>query len=128
VAHVGDSRAYRLRGEDLRRLTVDHSVWAEQVREASDRISPAISSGRNQLTRAVGIEASVDVDATESKLQPGDRLLLCSDGLWGLVTDPELFTLAHGSPLPEACRQLVALANARGGHDNVSVIVAEAGE
>jgi protein phosphatase len=128
VAHVGDSRAYRVRAGTMERLTDDHSVWAEHVRSGDQRFSPAITSGRNQLTRAVGIEPQVEADITETVLRPGDRLVLCSDGLWGLVTDPEILRIVAAGTPEESCRRLVELANDRGGDDNVSVVVAEARE
>jgi PPM family protein phosphatase len=128
VAHVGDSRAYRVRAGVLERLTNDHSVWAEHVRSGDQRFSPAITSGRNQLTRALGIDPQVAADITETDLRPGDLLLLCSDGLWSLVTDPEILRIVRSGTPEESCRRLVELANDRGGHDNVSVVVAEAQE
>jgi protein phosphatase len=125
VAHVGDSRAYRVRNRTLRRLTRDHSVWAERVRAGQQGITPAVTSGRNQLTRALGVEPSVEVDCSSVDLQPGDRLVVCSDGLWGLVTDHEILTVVRTQEPAEACARLAALANRRGGPDNISVIVAE---
>ena len=123
--HVGDSRAYHLRGPVLVRLTRDESVWAEHVRAGA---SPAQLYGRNQLLQAVGMEAELELQPpSELACQPGDRVLLCSDGLWGLVTDPELAAVAGAGDLAGACQRLVALANARGGSDNVSVVLAEIG-
>lgn len=123
VAHAGDSRAYHLRGGHLVRLTRDESVWANHVRAGE---SPSALYGRNQLTQAVGTESALDLQpACEVPLAPGDRLLLCSDGLWGLVTDPELAAVASTGDLDTACRHLVAMANARGGPDNVTVVLAE---
>jgi PPM family protein phosphatase len=128
VTHVGDSRAYRVRAGMMERLTDDHSVWAEHVRSGDRHFSPAITSGRNQLTRALGIEPQVEADLIETDLRPGDRLVLCSDGLWNLVTDPEILRLAGSGTPEESCRRLVELANDRGSDDNVSVVVAEARE
>jgi protein phosphatase len=76
----------------------------------------------------VGIEPQVEADITETVLRPGDRLVLCSDGLWGLVTDPEILRIVAAGTPEESCRRLVELANDRGGDDNVSVVVAEARE
>jgi serine/threonine protein phosphatase PrpC len=124
MAYVGDSRAYRIRGKRITRLTRDESVWAEKVREGE---TPASEYGRNQLTRAVGLDPELHAEPVrESEVCDGDRFVLCSDGLWGLVTDPEILLLAQSGDLAAACRRLVALANNRGGHDNVTVIVAEA--
>jgi len=125
VLHVGDSRAYHLRGADLVRLTRDESVWATQVRAGE---SPSTQYGRNQLMQAVGTEIELELQPPCAvAVEPGDRLLLCSDGLWGLVTDPELAAVAAAGDLDDACRRLVAMANARGGQDNVTVVLAEVG-
>ncbi len=123
IAHVGDSRGYRLRGRTgITRLTGDMSVWAEHVRAGG---SPSSEFGRNQLLEAVGINPDLTPDMRgDIDVMPGDRFLLCSDGLWGLVTDPELSAIAGGAPLDDACRSLIDLANRRGGPDNVSVILA----
>ena len=123
VTHVGDSRGYRLRGRTaITRLTRDMTVWAEHVRAGG---SPRSEFGRNQLLEAVGINPDLAPDMRgDIDVMPGDRFLLCSDGLWGLVTDPELSEIAGGGLLDDACRSLVDLANRRGGHDNVSVVLA----
>jgi protein phosphatase len=124
AAHVGDSRAYWLRGTTLRRLTSVHSVWAERV--AREWASPALAEGRNVLTRVLGVEEQVEPEIVDRvALAAGDRLILCSDGLWGLVLDVEIASVAGGRPPADACRDLVALANERGGPDNISVVVAE---
>lgn len=124
IGHVGDSRAHRIRGDALTRLTSVHSVWAERVCEGG--ISPAITSGRNVLTRALGPEPQVTPDVvTGLDVAVGDRFVLCSDGLWGLVTDPEILAIVRTCSPQAACRRLVDLANERGGPDNVTVLVAE---
>lgn len=124
VAHIGDSRAHRIRAGALARLTSVHSVWAERVRDGV--ISPAVTSGRNVLTRALGPEPEVTPDLVVGlDVEVGDRFVLCSDGLWGLVTDPEILAIVRGCSLQEACRRLVDLANERGGPDNITVLVAE---
>jgi serine/threonine protein phosphatase PrpC len=125
LASVGDTRAYRLRQGLLLRLTRDHSVWAERIQNDEFAATPSLPAGRNELTRAVGVEPRIEPELYESEIQPGDRLCLCTDGLWVFVTDPEIAQFVGILPPEEACRQLVALANARGGHDNISVVVAE---
>jgi serine/threonine protein phosphatase PrpC len=115
VAHVGDSRAYLIRDGGIVRLTRDHSM-AEKGRAFA-----------HILTRALGVEPSVEVDllAAPLALQARDILLLCSDGLWGQVDDHELLAIAGAEPDPqEACRRLVNLANQRGGPDNITVVIA----
>jgi protein phosphatase len=123
VGHVGDSRAYRVRGRTgITRLTRDMSAWAERVRAGG---LPSSEYGRNQLLEAVGLNPNLAPEMRGGvEVAPGDRFLLCSDGLWGLVTDPEMLAIVDGAPLDEACRSLVDLANRRGGPDNVSVILA----
>ncbi|MBI4728368.1 MAG: Stp1/IreP family PP2C-type Ser/Thr phosphatase [Acidobacteria bacterium] len=129
IAHVGDSRCYLIRAGEIRRLTEDHTVVARRVREGS--LSPeeaATHPHRSLLLRALGSEPSVLVDQADLDLLPGDRLLLCSDGLTGPVSDEEILRLAGADPdLDAACRGLVALANARGGPDNVTVVLIEHG-
>lgn len=124
LAHVGDSRIYHLRGGDLRRLTRSHSLWAEQVERGV--VSPAARAGQNVLTRVVGVPEELDVDVLDGiTVRHGDRFLLCSDGLWGVVTDPELTATLERRGLEESCQALLGLANERGAPDNVSVILAE---
>jgi len=129
IGHVGDSRAYRLRGDTLTRLTDDHSWVGEQVRlglltEVEARRHPM----RNIVTRAMGNRPEVDVELNEAELLPGDVYLLCSDGLNSMLQDDEIRqTLVDHAVDPEgACRMLVERANARGGEDNISVIVLRA--
>lgn len=129
IAHVGDSRCYLIRAGKIRRLTDDHTVVARLVREG--KLSPkeaATHPHRSLLLRALGSEPSVLVDQADLDLLPGDRLLLCSDGLTGPVADDEILRLAGAEgDLDAACRALVALANARGGPDNVTVVLIEHG-
>jgi len=125
IAWVGDSRCYRLRDGGLESLTRDHSLMAEWI--AMGVISPDAAQThprRHELTRALGQSPDVTVDVLATDLRHGDRLLLCSDGLHGGVADRALkHALAHGTP-DEAARALVDAANANGGSDNVTVIVA----
>ncbi|ACD95304.1 Stp1/IreP family PP2C-type Ser/Thr phosphatase [Trichlorobacter lovleyi] len=130
IAHVGDSRAYLLRQGKFQQLTQDHSWIEEQVRAGlMSRDEALFAKGRNVLTRAIGQEETVQVDLDELELQTGDTLLLCSDGLFGMVADEEIAALIGVARNPEeACRELVACANGRGGRDNISVILLTAGE
>ena len=121
LVHVGDSRAYLLRGATMTRLTRDMSVWAERVR---DGVMPSSAYGRNQLAAALGLDAVSTPQTRTVDVASGDRFLLCSDGLWGLVTDPELLQIVRAAALDAACRKLIDLANRRGGPDNVSVVLA----
>jgi protein phosphatase len=125
IAHVGDSRAYLLRGGAMEQLTADHSLVAEKVRVGILTPQEADASEmQSVLTRAVGTTDSVEVDTDEQVLLVGDFLLLCSDGLTRMVTDPEIAsTLLTSASAQEAAERLIDLANDNGGVDNVSVIV-----
>jgi protein phosphatase len=130
IANVGDSRGYLLRGGGLTQLTRDHTVVADEI--ASGRVSPEEARHdprRNMLTHALGTNARLARDLPdifEITLLPGDRLLLCSDGLYGVLDDADLRqTLAREDPA-EAARALVALAAQRGTRDNASAVVAAA--
>ncbi len=125
LAHVGDSRAYLLRSGSLEQLTADHSLVAEKVRIGILTPQEADASEmQSVLTRAVGTNNTVEVDTDEQVLLAGDSILLCSDGLTRMVTDPEIAsTLLTSATAQEAADRLVDLANDNGGVDNVSVIV-----
>ncbi|MCG3136095.1 MAG: hypothetical protein HMLKMBBP_03911 [Planctomycetes bacterium] len=126
VAHVGDSRLYLVRGGEAVRLTRDHTLLEELV--LAGHVSRADADGaemgrlRNVLARAVGVAADIVVDTFEFRPLPGDRLLLCSDGLSHYVDEPEIAEVAGGDPEVAVVR-LVQVANERGGHDNSSAVV-----
>ena len=127
LAHVGDSRAYRLRQGQLDRLTRDHSWVEEQIRvgalsEAAARQHP----WRNIVTRALSGSDDVEVDIQELPLEPGDRLLLCSDGVFTVLSDEQIGdVLRREADLDGACQALITGANAGGGPDNVTAVVLE---
>ena len=126
IGHVGDSRCYLIRDGEIRQLTRDHSWVAEEVRAGVLTAEEArYHPRRNIITRALGLQAHVEVDLVEAPFEPPAALLLCSDGLYGVVGDEEI--LAHADRLPpqQAVDELIALANARGGPDNISVILVE---
>jgi serine/threonine protein phosphatase PrpC len=125
LAHVGDSRAYLLRAGSMDQLTADHSLVAEKVRVGILTPQEADASElQSVLTRAVGTNNTVEVDTDEQALLVGDFVLLCSDGLTRMVTDPEIASTLLTSASPqESADRLVDLANENGGVDNVSVIV-----
>jgi PPM family protein phosphatase len=125
VAHVGDSRAYRLTDQGLEPLTRDHS-WVAEI-QTTHNISAAEASsvvGRNVITRALGVRATVEVDCRIIKVKPGEQFLLCSDGLCGFADDDEIFEVARQfrQDLTRLVDALIQLANDRGGSDNVTVI------
>ncbi len=125
LAHVGDSRAYLLRSGELRQLTQDHSLVAEQVREGILTLQQAGESEMQSiLTRALGVAPDVEIDADELLLRDGDTVLLCSDGLTRMVTDAEIAsTLLTPAAAAAVAGGLIELANQHGGEDNVTVIV-----
>ena len=125
VAHVGDSRAYLLRGGSLLQLTRDHSLVAEQVRRGILTSAEAEeSSMQSVLLRALGAQAEIEVDAEEHTLLPRDVLVLCSDGLTRMVTEPEIAgTLQAETDPAKAAEKLIELANDRGGADNITVVI-----
>ena len=129
IAHVGDSRAYLLRGGILQQLTSDHSLVAEQVRRGI--LTPAEaekSEMQSVLLRALGAHPEIEVDAEEHMLFGHDVLLLCSDGLTRMVTEPEIAgTLQAELDPAKAAERLVELANDQGGADNVTVLVVRTG-
>ena len=126
IAHVGDSRVYRLRGDDFKQITRDHSL----IQELIDRgfFTPeeaAENTPKNLVTRALGIEQTVEVDVQEQDLESGEIYLLCSDGLNDMVDDEEIhLTLSkYSANLVQAATELVRLANEKGGKDNISVVL-----
>jgi serine/threonine protein phosphatase PrpC len=125
IAHVGDSRAYLLRGDELVQLTEDHSLVNELVR--SGQISPEEAKAhpqRNVLTRALGTEPFVAPDLHELEWSAGDLLLLCTDGLTNMINDADILgTLKSGTDLDAMAERLVEQALEAGGSDNVSVIL-----
>ena len=125
IAHVGDSRAYLLRSGSLLQLTRDHSLVAEQVRRGILTAAEAEESEmQSVLLRALGAQPEIEVDAEEHVLFPRDVLLLCCDGLTRMVTEPEIAGTLQAETNPtSAAEKLIALANERGGLDNITVIV-----
>lgn len=122
VAHVGDSRAYRYRQGELTPLTIDHSVVAEmQKRGLLTEQEAAVHPRRNEILRSVGVLPEVDVEVAKVEVQPGDRFLLCSDGLSGVVTDDEIAAIVQMEKPARAVDSLIRMANERGGPDNISV-------
>lgn len=127
VAHVGDSRAYRLRGESLELMTDDHTWVNEQVK--AGYLSPEQARShplKSVVTRAVGGDHQVEVDSSEIPTSTGDLFLVCSDGLTTMLSDDEIHDLLtdRGS-LEDHCQRLVGLANDKGGVDNITVILVE---
>ncbi len=124
--HVGDSRAYLLHEGALTQLTRDHTVVAEWLAAgAIDEETAKSHPRRGMLTRSVGVASDVLVDHFEEHLEPGDRLLLCSDGLNGMVPDSLIASLLRSAPAEEAVWSLIEAANTAGGQDNITVLIVD---
>jgi serine/threonine protein phosphatase PrpC len=128
VAHVGDSRMYRLRGDKFEQVTLDHSLLQELVDRGFYSPEEAQrAANKNYVTRALGVEPTVEVEIQEVPTQKGDFYVLCSDGLSDMVEDDDIhLTIStFGANLETVAKQLIQLANANGGRDNVSVILGQ---
>ena len=126
LAQVGDSRAYLSRGAQIRQVTQDHSLVQELVQKKVIRAEEALSHPqRHMLTRALGSEPFVEVDTFREQVQPGDRLLLCTDGLTRYLQSPEILEVLQTSPEPEIMVQtLLGRALQAGGADNITIVLA----
>ena len=129
LAHIGDSRIYRIREDGITQLSRDHSLVQQQVENGI--ISPEeahASQYRHLITRALGLKESVEVDLVEQPALPGDLLLLCSDGLSDLLEDEEMLAIVQeqGGDLEKACQCLVDRANYKGGDDNITALLVQA--
>jgi protein phosphatase len=127
IGHVGDSRCYRIRGEEIQQLTHDHSLLNDYLRAMPDLTQDQRDElPRNVITRALGMTENVQVDVSADEPRPGDVYVLCSDGLSGMVSDDEIRRVVTLASSPdEAAQQLIALANEHGGEDNVTAVVAK---
>lgn len=128
ICHVGDSRCYLFRAGRLTRQTNDHSLVEEQVRLGYMTIQDAKRSPlKNVITRAIGTQQSVEPEIKELALEPGDILLLCSDGLTGEISEDRIAAvLGTSGTIAERCRRLIDAANEAGGHDNVTALLVRA--
>ncbi len=125
VVNVGDSRGYKVDSEGIRQLTTDHSLVQMMVQRRELTAEQAKSyPGKNLITRAIGTESSVECDLFRCKLERGDCLLLCSDGLSNLLDDQEiLFEVVHGVNMEHCCQRLLDIAKNRGAPDNVTSVL-----
>lgn len=128
LGHLGDSRCYRLRAGELRQITRDHSWLQEQIDLGLLTPAQAAASGqRNLVTRALGVEVDAHVEINEFQVEPQDLYILCSDGLTDMLSPQDLADLARQPvALADKATRMVALANALGGRDNISVLLAQA--
>lgn len=130
LAHVGDSRIYRLRAGELEQVTTDHSWFAEVMANAKDLDPEMIAHAeryKNVITRALGMSETVEVDLRDEKIEPGDLYLLCSDGLHDMLPDETILRLLceHRTDLPLCCERLIEAANEAGGMDNITVLLVD---
>ncbi len=126
VAHVGDARAYRLRAGNLTRLTRDHSIVEEMKAAKPDMSEAALAqvATKNVVTRALGSKDDVEPTVYQNSFAVADTYLLCSDGLWGEISDEAMQNILVGTrDLEQACQLLIDSANNAGGHDNISVVL-----
>jgi protein phosphatase len=124
LAHVGDSRCYLVRDGRIDQLSEDHSLVNEQVKAGALTPEEARHSRfRNIITRSVGFEEQVTIDLFGLPARAGDRLVLCCDGLTNLVDDAEILEVVEGLPPSAVPKRLISIANARGGDDNITVVV-----
>jgi protein phosphatase len=127
-AHVGDSRAYLVRGDLIQQISEDHSLVNEQIKAGMITPEEAKHSRyKNIITRSVGFEEEVQVDVMGLACEPGDTFILCSDGLANMIEDREMLEVVQTTKLQEIPKKLIDLANERGGDDNITVIAVRAG-
>lgn len=128
VGHIGDSRCYRFRNKVLQQITKDHSLLQEQL--DAGLITPqqaATSNNKNLVTRALGIDDNVLLELHEHAVEEGDVYLMCSDGLSDMVDDAPIARIMEtDAPLAQKARQLISIANAHGGRDNITVLLVQA--
>jgi serine/threonine protein phosphatase PrpC len=130
IGSVGDSRAYHVRGRQIRQVTEDHTLAEDMVKKGkATREEMRRSPMRGMLTRAIGTKEEVAIDEPIGiELTQGDCLVLCTDGLTNLVEEREILSVVHNTAdLQKACNKLVEMARTRGGHDNITVVAAEFG-
>jgi len=127
IVNVGDSRVYHIDGEGIRQLTIDHSLVQMMIHRGELKAEQAKSyPGKNLITRAIGTEPVVNCDIFHKKVNSGDCLLLCSDGLSNLLDDQEiLFEVVHGDRKEDCCQRLLNIAKNREAPDNVTSILVE---
>jgi serine/threonine protein phosphatase PrpC len=125
IGHVGDSRAYRVRGGEIRQMTRDHSLVNDYLLAMPELTEEQKSElPKNVITRALGMQEHVNVDLQGDDASVGDCYLLCSDGLSGMIEDAEILEIVAGAPtIEDACRKLIAIANEHGGEDNITAVL-----
>jgi protein phosphatase len=127
IANVGDSRAYHLNNEDIQQISEDHSLVERLIQIGQlTREEARVHRQRNVIYNTIGDKSNLEVSLYHLTLQPGDRLLLCSDGLSNMITDEEILDISRRHPLPaEACKKMVKAAKFAGGNDNITAIIVQ---
>lgn len=126
ISHVGDCRAYLLREGEIRQLTKDHN-WATKLKDEglADCALTETGWGRNLLTRALGPRPEVDIECVEAKIKEDDVVLVCSDGVHSLIADDELVQILAGNDPQSSSQEIINLANAKGGSDDITAVVCQ---
>lgn len=125
-ANVGDSRCYLIRAGKIKQLTQDHSLVGEQLRAGIIKATDVKNHKlKNIITRSVGFQEDVEVDVNAKNVKPGDKFILCSDGLTNMISNSDILAIAGEKSPKQACQEMVELANKNGGDDNITVLVAE---
>ncbi len=124
IAHVGDSRVYKISEGEIKQITKDHSL-AQEMLDMGQLTQEEFENypKKNIITRALGVDESIDIDFDFTPLEEGEALVLCSDGLSGLVSDNDIFDIYDNNPLDDVCQKYIEAANGNGGHDNITVVV-----
>lgn len=126
IANVGDSRAYLCHANKLNQITTDHSLVSEQLKAGLIKESEVKGHKlKNIITRSVGYQDQVEIDIKKVDVHMGDKILLCSDGLSNMVDDKQMEEITSHTPIKEACKKLIDLANKNGGEDNITVLLVE---
>lgn len=126
IAHVGDSRVYKISGKTIKQITKDHSL-AQEMLDSGQLTKEEFENypKKNIITRALGVEETIDIDFDFTTVEPGEALVLCSDGLSGLISDDDILKVYIDNSLQEVCEKYIDKANNNGGHDNITVVVME---
>ncbi len=124
IAHVGDSRIYKINSEGIKQITKDHSL-AQEMLDSGQITQEEFENypKKNIITRALGIDEKVDIDFDFTEMNEGDALLLCTDGLSGLLSDEEIFEIYNKTDFGLLCDEYIKAANDKGGYDNITVVV-----
>lgn len=125
IANIGDSRAYLICEDEIKQLTQDHSLVREMIQHGHISLAEAmVHPSKNVITRALGVDSRVECDTYTVDVNKGQYILLCSDGLTEEVSEPEIhFEVCNSDSVENACKSLIDIANARGGHDNITVVI-----